>query len=223
MFVAMYGAEFVWLRENGVAPRGPVVNVRRTNMNRKYRCSGALLAVGLGLLGCEHDSRVEHEIDDLKKAQQDSPKVAKELEEELAEAKAEVVRLEEKLALARQGVTTDVLEERKELKDALNSQTRDVKEEINEAQRAANEHNVESQVAQEQLKRAQPTEHVKAQVHTETQVTPAKTEVELKSEETSIPVQTNRVVERTTETPIDQAEIERRRAAQRERSAELPR
>jgi hypothetical protein len=188
-------------------------------MNSKYIWTCALLAAGVSLSGCDRESKIADEVGDLREAQQNSPKVAADLEQELARAKAEVVRLEEQLALARQGVTNDVIEERKELKNALNEQQKEVKEEITEAQKAAQQHNTESEVAQQELQRTQAKEVVKAQVRTETQVTPIGKEVEIHREQTSIPIETNRVVERTTETPIDQAEIERRRAKQQDRSA----
>ena len=62
-------------------------------MNRQIKCTGALWVLALCLGGCE--SRVEREMEDLKEAEQNSPKVAAELERDLAKAKAEVVRLEE--------------------------------------------------------------------------------------------------------------------------------
>ena len=190
-------------------------------MNRQIKCTGALWALALCLGGCE--SRVEREMEDLKKAEQNSPKVAADLERDLAKAKAEVVRLEEKLALARQGITDDVKEERKELQGALRKQGQEVKEEIGEAQRAAREHSAESNVAQQQLERTRPTEQVKADVHTDVERTPVRGEVEVQQKETTITVPQTEVKERsvpTGQTQIDQAEIERQRAEQRDRDTD---
>lgn len=192
-------------------------------MNRKYLGCGALLAMGLSVVGCDHDTRVEREIDDLRQAQRESPDVVRELEEDLNRAKAEVVRLEEELALAKQGITRDVLEQRKELKDALDKQTEHVKEEVREAQQASRRQARTSDVAERELEKATPTAEVKAQVHTETQTTPTGDDVQVRHEQTNVPVETSRVIERTKETPIDQGEIERRRELERQRSAEAER
>ena len=188
-------------------------------MKKSVGWAGTLLAVGMALGACERESKVQDEIEDLREAERDSPNVVRDLEGRLAKAKADVVKLEEQLAMARQGVTHEVLEERQELKEALNEQAKDVKEEAQEAQHAAQVHNSTSEVARRELEHTQPKEAVRAQVNTETQVTPLNTAVEVRREQTNIPVDSTQVVERTTDTPIDQAEIERRRAAERARSA----
>ena len=56
---------------------------------------GGLLAANLMLLGCDRQSKVKEEVEDLKEAQQNSPQVAKDLENQALEAKKEVERLEE--------------------------------------------------------------------------------------------------------------------------------
>ena len=190
-------------------------------MNRKNSIVGALLTLGLCAGGCSSDTRVTHELKQLKQAEQDSPKVASEIQKDLDKAKAEVVRLEEELALAKQGITKDVLEERKDLKDALKAQSDDVQEEIIVAKRASREHTSQADVARNELERTMHKEHVEARVRTETQVTPVQNDVTVQKQTTTIPVENAQVVERTTATPIDPAEIERRRAAQHDRSAGL--
>jgi len=108
----------------------------------------------------------------LREAQSRSPEVAKNLEADVAKAKAEVVRLEEKLALARQGITDDVLKERKDLQQSLHNQERHVQTEVSEAKREAEQHNEDTRKATEALQGTEPA-RVQAQVRTETQVTPA--------------------------------------------------
>jgi hypothetical protein len=162
-------------------------------MNRKMKCAGALWGLALCLGGCE--SRVERATEDLKEAERDSPKVAAELEHKLAKAKAEVARLEEKLALARQGITDDVREERKDLEQALKRQGQHVQEEIGEAQRAAQQHRADSNAAEQQLERTKPTEQVKASVHTEVERTPVRGEMEVEQKETTITVPNTQVKE----------------------------
>jgi len=160
--------------------------------------SAYLLLAGLAVFGCEQDKRsaVGREIDDLKRAEQESPRVVQDLEKRLAEAKNDVAQLEQKLVLARQGITDDVMKERGELKHALNEQDKHVSNEIKEAQGAAKNYNTESERARQELERTIPAQDVRTQVKTETQVVPGKTEVEAQREQVQIPVVKERVIER---------------------------
>jgi hypothetical protein len=117
----------------------------------------ACLSVSLGLaLGCERGSNVEAETRDLAEAQKNTGNVAKDIEVQLEQAKAEVVELERKLALARDGITDEVLEERRELQNALDSQRRELQEDISEAQREAQALNKDADRAIQQLQQTPP-------------------------------------------------------------------
>jgi predicted RNase H-like nuclease (RuvC/YqgF family) len=141
-------------------------------LDLKKRTVGAVLVLGLACQGGS-TTDVQQEAKDLREAQSRSPEVAKSLEADLAQAKAEVARLEQKLALARQGVTDDVLDERKELEQSLQQQQRHVQNEINEAKREAEQHNQDTQKATEVLEGSKPPARVEAEVTTQTRVTPA--------------------------------------------------
>ena len=92
----------------------------------------------------------------------------KPLEKQLDQAKAEVVNLEQKLALAKHGVTDEVIEERKDLQQALQKQGKHVREELSEAQREANELNSATEKAQTELQRVPMGERAQTQLKTET-------------------------------------------------------
>jgi len=123
--------------------------------------------------------------------------VAKSLEQQLTDAKAEVARLEEQLAMARQGVTTDVLKERNDLNNALHDQQKRVVKEVNEAESVARVHNEDTERARKELERTQPAQRVEARVKTETTVVPNNeaARVETTTQQATIPVETSRVVE----------------------------
>jgi chromosome segregation ATPase len=131
----------------------------------------ACVAASLGLtLACNKGSEIEAETRDLAEAQNNTGNVAKDLEARLQEAKAEVIELEKKLALARQGITDDVLRERTELQGALDSQRREVQEEVTEARREAQVLNKDSDRATQQLQQTQPPAEVDTRLTTETDV-----------------------------------------------------
>lgn len=144
-------------------------------MNRDVKF-GAILTVFSVALACnrDHTTEVETQARDLREAQNRSPQVVKELETDLAKAKEEVVRLEQKLVLARQGITDEVVAERKELEESLKDQERRVQTEISEAKREAEQHNVDTVKAQQALQETNPPE-VAAEVNTETHVKPSAT------------------------------------------------
>jgi hypothetical protein len=88
----------------------------------------------------------------------------------LQKAKAEVVELEKKLALAREGVTDDVVKEREGLQGAIASKRKEVHWEVNEARREAQVLNKDSERATQQLKQTSPSVQVDTQLKTETNV-----------------------------------------------------
>jgi hypothetical protein len=156
---------------------------------------GSVLAASLSVLGCNKGANVEKEVEDLREAQQNSPNVEKQLQDQLANAKSEVVRLEEKAALAKQGVTDEVVEERQELKEALKKQENEVREEVKEAQGAAAAHNQDSQKAVQHLEKSQPTQRVEARVKTETTSVPTGSKVEVTREQQQIPIENSKLTD----------------------------
>lgn len=135
----------------------------------RYQAMGSV-ALCIAALACDRRTEVQQDSEDLNEAKRDVARVTQQLENELAEAKAEVARLEEKLVMARQGVTDEVLEERKELQESLQEQQRRVQGEINEAKREAQTLNRDTDVAAEQLEGTRVPERVETKVTTETEV-----------------------------------------------------
>jgi TolA-binding protein len=111
----------------------------------------ALTACVASALACDEQTEVQRQTRDLQEAQKNAGKVTQELESQLEEARADVLRLEQKVALARQGLTDDVLENQKELQAALEAQGSRVESELGEAKREAQIHNRDSEAALKQL------------------------------------------------------------------------
>jgi chromosome segregation ATPase len=168
-------------------------------MNTKHLWTSGLLVAALAV-GCDKGSDVNKEVEDLKQAQQESPKVAGDLQRELDDKKAEVAQLQEKVALAKQGVTDDVVKEKNDVKEAMKNEAQEVREEIAEAQGAAKAHTDQSENAARQLEQTENAQRVKAQVKTETTVVPSETKTEVRTEQHQVPVENSRVVERRTTT-----------------------
>jgi chromosome segregation ATPase len=145
----------------------------------RYRAIG-FVATCIAALACDQQREVQQEAQELREAQNRVGNVTAELQADLDRAKAEVVRLEEKLAMARQGITDEVLSERKELQESLKEQEREVTGEVQEAKREAQKHNEDSAQAARELEKTAPPAKVEAKVSTETQVV----------ERTRTPVQT---------------------------------
>jgi TolA-binding protein len=124
-------------------------------MNRWIRMS-AVTACVASALACDEQTEVQRQTRDLEQAQKNVAQVTEQLESQLAEAKADVVRLEQKVALARQGLTDDVLENQKELQAALKAQESKVETELGEAKREAQIHNRDSEAALKQLGQSAP-------------------------------------------------------------------
>ena len=155
------------------------------------------MLAALLLLGCDRGD-VNKQVEDLKQAQAESPKVASELQRELEEKKAEVVQLEEKVALAKQGVTDEVQREKHEVKEALKENEQRVREKVEEAQGAAREQTSHGENAAPQLEQTENAKRVVARVKTETRVVPTQGETEVRTETEQLPVENTRVVERRT-------------------------
>ncbi len=150
----------------------------------------ACLAASLGLsLACNRGPDIEEQTRELAEARTNTGSVAKDLEAELQKAKAEVAELEKKLALAREGITDEVLEERKELQGALESQRREVQKDVNEARRESQLLDKGTDRAMQQLQETQPPAKVDTQVKTETDVVRgAQQQVEAPTREEIVPV-----------------------------------
>src|SRR5688572_185725 len=93
---------------------------------KRWARIGTLTACVALALGCDEQTEVQRQTRDLQEAQKNVARVTQELEGQLERAKADVARLEQKVALARQGLTDDVLENQKELQAALQAQERRV-------------------------------------------------------------------------------------------------
>lgn len=121
-----------------------------------YRWAGiSTTAACLALaFGCDEQTEVQRQTRDLQEAQKNIGQVTQELESELAKSKADVVRLEQKVAMARQGMTDDVLENQKELQEALKAQEQKVQSELGEAKREVQIHNRDTEAALKQLGQA---------------------------------------------------------------------
>lgn len=119
-------------------------------MERWARISTLTACVALAF-GCDDQTEVQRQTRDLQEAQKNVPQVTKELEVQLEEAKASVAQLEQKLALARQGLTDDVLENQKELQAALKEQEQSVQSELGEAKREAQVHARDTEAALQTL------------------------------------------------------------------------
>lgn len=147
------------------------------------------MCLALGLACDQQRSEVQEETQELREAQKNVGEVTSQLQADLERAKAEVVRLEEKLAMARQGITDDVMAERKDLQQSLKEQQRDVQGEIKEAKQEAALHNRDTEQAAQQLEETQPPARVEAEVSTKTEVVEgARTPVETVERRELIPV-----------------------------------
>jgi hypothetical protein len=130
-----------------------VSHVEVTVMKAWARISTLTACVALAF-GCDQQTEVQRQTHDLQEAQKNVAQVTQELEGELERAKADVIRLEQKVALARQGLTDDVLENQKELQEALHAQERRVSDELGEAKREAQIHSRDTEAALKQLGQA---------------------------------------------------------------------
>lgn len=103
------------------------------------------------VMACDHDTEVQRQTRELEQAQKEVPEVTGQLEKDLARARGDVARLEGKLELARQGLTDDVIENQRELEQALKDQQQQVRNELGEAQREAEIHDRDTATALKQL------------------------------------------------------------------------
>jgi hypothetical protein len=151
----------------------------------KVGCAAACLAFALA---CNTQREVEKQTQNLREAEANTGNITKRLEAELAEAKGEVARLENKVALARRGITDEVLSARKDLEQSLGEQQKRVEGEVKEAQSQAQQHNQDTQKAVQELERTQPPARVESEVVTQTEVTPQSRQVETVERQELIPV-----------------------------------
>jgi hypothetical protein len=154
-------------------------------LSSRVGCIAACLAVALA---CNTQREVEKQTQNLREAEANTGNVTKQLEAELAEAKGEVARLENKVTLARRGITDEVLAARKDLEQSLGEQQKRVEGEVKEAQSQAQQHNQDTQRAARELERTQPPARVESEVVTQTEVTPQTRQVETVERQEVIPV-----------------------------------
>jgi LAS superfamily LD-carboxypeptidase LdcB len=151
--------------------------------------AGAVATCLLLAAACKTEgSDVQQQTRELREAQNNSPKVAKDLEADLEKAKAEVVLLEKKLALARQGITDDVIAERKDLEQSLRAQDQKVRSEIDKAKRASEANSQDTAKAAQQLEQTKMPARVEAEVQSRSNVVPSATKVETTERQELIPV-----------------------------------
>jgi uncharacterized protein (DUF342 family) len=162
---------------------------------------GAMAVLALAVLGCNRRDDVRQEVQDLHEAEQAAPKKAQELQQQLDDAKTHVAQLEQKLTLARQGVTDDVLRARQELKSAVKQDEHRVNEEVQQAQGAANQHNQDLQKAQKAREQTQPAGRVETEVKTETHVVPTDKNTGVVHERQAVPIDRTRMVEEQKQQP----------------------
>lgn len=119
---------------------------------KRWARSGVATACLVLAGACRDDqTEVQRQTQELAEAQKDVARVTEQLGSDLDEAKGEVARLEQKLAMARQGLTDEVLENQRELQEALKAQGQKVESELNEASREAEIHSRDTQAALQAL------------------------------------------------------------------------
>jgi colicin import membrane protein len=182
------------------------------------RISGLLVAgLSLALFGaCEQQQDVSGQVEDLREAREGTDAEAQRLQNELDEAKKEVAELERQLALAREGVTDDVLQERQELQESLQEQREEVKGEVDEAQQEAERHRQESEAARQELEDTAPPKDVKTKVESEAEVVPGEQGVQQEKEQRQIEI------ERTEVEGVEQEEQRLQREQQHQQGQQPP-
>ena len=113
-------------------------------------------------LGCDDRESVQEAMGELQSARQNTGNVAGELRSDLKQAKQHVAVIEKKLALAERGITDEVLEQRRELVEALKRDGEDVSGEIAEVRGSAREHNELLDESRKLLQQTQPPGSVEA-------------------------------------------------------------
>lgn len=154
-------------------------------MVRQFGAACALTMASVLTFACE-DS-VQDEMQDLREARENAPREVQELRQELEESKQRVKQLEEDLARAERGVTGDVIEERRELTEALKEERQNVRGELNEAQREALEHNKKVEASEGALEETTPPQ-VEAQVDSKAEVQEGQEEIDTHEREESVTV-----------------------------------
>jgi len=115
-------------------------------MNRWAKTGVATACIMLAF-ACDEQTEVQRQTHELEEAQKSVAKVTEQLATDLDKAKGDVARLEQKLAMARQGLTDVVFENQRELHDALKAQEHKVETELKEATHEAEVHSRDTEVA----------------------------------------------------------------------------
>lgn len=118
---------------------------------KRWPIAGVSTACIVLSVACDEQTEVQRQTRELQEAQKNVAQVTSQLGADLDKAKGDVVRLEGKLAMARQGLTDDVLENQRELQEALKAQEHKVETELNEASREAEIHTRDTQAALQAL------------------------------------------------------------------------
>lgn len=127
-----------------------------------------LLSASLWLFtACQ--SELENEIQDVREARERSGQVVQQLESEIEATRERLQELERRLALAREGITEEVIKERKELQSALEDKSEKVNRKAAQAEEESSELGAVSDEAVRQLdateQAREPTEEQQEQEH----------------------------------------------------------
>ena len=163
--------------------------------------------LGLGLLAsCQRHREVKVEIEHVQQARVNTAAVVQDLERRLQSARREVIELEEKLLLASQGVTDEVVAERQELMQAPQDQGAGVRNEATSAQEQTSGHNAHMAADEPGRQTTEPLD-VDAQVYTEAVLPPTPANARRQDERESL----ERVIVAGRDAPVPA----KRRAGQR--------
>ncbi len=128
-------------------------------------CAGVLV---LSVSGCDRGYDAPGEMRDLREARKSSGEVVKRLEADLEEARANLESIQKELALARRGITDEVIEERADLAKALTKDRKGIQNDISKAEGEAEKYEENTKAAANLLKETTVPEAVEAQGHTST-------------------------------------------------------
>lgn len=163
-----------------------------------------IVVSGMALGACDRQrDDVKEKVQDLRAARANTGKVTSDLQQQLDHAKAEVMRLEKEVALAKQGLTPEVRERQQELQGALQRQDKNVQREIDDVQKVAGTHNAEVDEAVKELESLPEPAKVEGHVDSGAQVVPGESKVEIKEDKVNVPIERRRI-EQSPQAPIQQ-------------------
>jgi len=139
------------------------------------------------------DSPIAEATEELKEAAEDRDRGdVEDLREEFKEAKTKLASLREQIARADEGVTEEMMEARRELKEVMRQEMKHVRKEIAEAEAAARAYNALNDEAAALLDETAPP-RVNAEVEVRLRELPAQAGIESSKKVERIEYETNRV------------------------------